>query len=328
MRAAVYDQIGASAEVLRVEDVPTPEPGPGEVRLRVELSGVNPTDWKSRSGLTSRGVDEFQVPHHDGVGVIDAVGDGVDPGRVGQRVWTWLAAAGNQWGTAAQWAVVPEHKAVVLPDGISAELAASLGVPAMTAHRVLFADGPVTGKTVLVAGGAGAVGHFAIELAKWAGARVATTVSNPEKAKLAAEAGADLVVNYTEAGAADQIRAFAPRFDRIVEVALGPNLELDLSVSGPETVVVTYAADGPDPVLPVRACMTANVTLRFILLYSVPEPALRQAAVDITDALEEGALTGLPVHHFRLDDCAAAHEAVEGRAVGKVIIDLAEEEPG
>jgi NADPH2:quinone reductase len=323
MRAAVYDRRGPAAEVLRITDVPRPEPGAGEVRVRIQASGVNPTDWKSRAGATPRPIDEFQIPNQDGAGVIDAVGEGVDPARVGQRVWVWMAAAGRRWGTAAEWTVLPAERAVRLPDGISMEFGASLGVPAITAHRCLFADGPVDGKAVLVAGGAGAVGHFAIELAKWAGARVATTVSNPEKAKLAAEAGADLVVNYTEAGAADRIRAFAPRFDRIVEVALGPNLELDLSVSGPGTVVVTYAADGPDPVLPVRACMTANVTLRFILLYTVPEAALRQAADDITAALKEGALTALPVHHFRLDDCAVAHEAVEGRAVGKVIIDLA-----
>lgn len=323
MRAAVYDRRGPAAEVLRITDVPRPEPGAGEVRVRIQASGVNPTDWKSRAGATARPIDEFQIPNQDGAGVIDAVGEGVDPTRVGQRVWVWMAAAGRRWGTAAEWTVLPAERAVRLPDGISMEFGASLGVPAITAHRCLFADGPVDGKAVLVAGGAGAVGHFAIELAKWAGARVATTVSNPQKGKLAAEAGADLVVNYTEPGAADQIRAFAPRFDRIVEVALGPNLELDLSVSGPETVVVTYAADGPDPVLPVRACMTANVTLRFILLYTVPDPALRQAADDITTALKEGALTALPVHHFRLDDCALAHEAVEGRAVGKVIIDLA-----
>ena len=323
MRAAMYDRKGPAAEVLRVTDAPRPEPGPGEVRVRVHASGINPTDWKSRAGATPRPIDEFQIPHHDGAGVIDAVGEGVDPGRVGQRVWVWLAASGRRWGTAAEWTVLPADRAVPLPDGISMDLGASLGVPAMTAHRCLFADGPVEGKAVLVAGGAGAVGHFAIELAKWAGARVVTTVSSQEKAKLAAQAGADLVVNYTDADAPDQVRAFAPRFDRIVEVALGPNLELDLSVSGPETVVVSYAADGPDPVLPVRACMTANVTLRFILLYGVPVPALRQAADDITRALQDGALTGLPVHHFALDDIAGAHEAVEGRAVGKVIVDLA-----
>ena len=185
MRAALYDRYGAGSEVLRVEEIERPEPGPGEVRVKIEYSGVNPTDWKSRSGATPRPIDGFQIPHHDGAGVIDAVGDGVDPGRIGQRVWTYMAAAGRKWGTAAQWTVVPARQAVPLPDGVSAELGASLGVPAMTAHRCLTADGPVDGKTVLVAGGAGAVGHFAIELAKFFGARVITTVSGPEKAELA-----------------------------------------------------------------------------------------------------------------------------------------------
>ncbi|HEX9624649.1 MAG TPA: NADPH:quinone reductase [Streptosporangiaceae bacterium] len=319
MRAAVYDQIGASAEVMRVEEVPTPEPGPGEVRLKVELSGVNPTDWKSRSGLTSRGIDEFQVPHHDGAGVIDAVGEGVDPGRVGQRVWTWLAAAGNRWGTCAQWSVVPERRAVPLPDGISGELAASLGVPAMTAHRVLFADGPVTGKTVLVAGGAGAVGHFAIELAKHAGARVVTTVSGPEKAELAAKAGADLVVNYREPDAAEAIREFGV-VDRVAEVDLNSNLGLDLAVLAPNSQIVTYAATATDPVVSVRACMNANVALRFVLLYGVPAEALDQAAADITTALRDGALSELPVHRYGLDDVVAAQDAVQAGAVGKVVV--------
>src|SRR5580693_5273589 len=238
VKAALYDRYGPARQVLRVEDVERPEPGPGEVRVRVEFSGVNPTDWKSRSGATPRPIDGFQIPHHDGAGVIDAVGAGVDPGRIGQRVWTWLAAASRKWGTAAELAVVPAQQAVALPDGVSAELAASLGVPALTAHRCLFADGPVAGKTVLVAGGAGAVGHFAIELAKFAGARVAATVSGPAKGELAARAGADLVVNYRDADAAAQLRAFAPQLDRIVELALGANLELDLAVSGPQTHIV------------------------------------------------------------------------------------------
>jgi NADPH:quinone reductase len=319
MRAALYDQIGASADVLRIEDVPTPEPGPGEVRLRVELSGVNPTDWKSRSGQTSRAVDGFQIPHHDGVGVIDAVGAGVDAGRVGQRVWTWLAAAGNKWGTAAQWSVVPGRQAIALPDGVSDELAVSLGVPAMTAHRVLFADGPVAGKTVLVAGGAGAVGHFAIELAKHAGARVVTTVSGPAKAELAAKAGADLVVNYREPGAAEKIREFGA-IDRVAEVDLSSNLELDLAVLSPNSQIITYAATATDPVLSVRACMNANVSLRFVLLYGVQAEALDQAAVDITTALRDGALSELPVHRYDLADVVAAQDAVQSGAVGKVVV--------
>jgi NADPH:quinone reductase len=322
MRAALYDRHGAARDVLRVEDVERPEPGPGQVRVRVEFSGVNPTDWKSRSGATPRPVDGFQIPHHDGAGVIDDVGEGVDPGRIGQRVWLYLAAAGSRWGTAAEWSVVPEYAAVPLPDGVSAELGATLGVPAVTAHRCLFADGPLDGKTVLVAGGAGAVGHFAIELAKHAGARVITTVSGPHKAELAAKAGADLVVNYREPDAASQISSFtgANGVDHVVEVALGANLQLDLAVTRPGARIVTYAAEAADPVLPVRACMSANVVLRFVLLYGVPPEAVRQAASDITAALADGALTELPVTKFPLDETAAAQDAVESGAVGKVLV--------
>ncbi len=320
MRAALYDQYGPAGAVLRVEDIECPEPGPGEVRVRIEASGVNPTDWKSRSGATPRPIDGFQIPHHDGAGVIDAIGQGVDSSRNGQRVWIWFAAATRRWGTAAQWSVVPEHQAVPLPDNASAELGASLGVPALTAHRCLFADGPVDGKNVLVAGGAGAVGHFAIELAKHAGARVVTTVSGPRKAELAAKAGADLVVNYRDADAADQIRSFAGPIDRVVELALGANLQLDLAVTSPFAQIVTYAAEAADPVLPVRACMTANVMLRFVLLYGVPAEALEQGARDITAALARGALTELPVTRYPLDEIVAAHGAVEAAAVGKILV--------
>lgn len=323
MRAAIYATPGPAGAVLHVADVPTPTPATGEVRVRLHVSGVNPTDWKTRSGATARAIEDFQIPNVDGAGVIDAVGPGVDAARAGERVWVWLAAHGRRWGTAAEYTVVPSEQAVRLPDSASFSLGASLGVPAMTAHRCLFADGPIKGKTVLVAGGAGAVGHFAIELAKWAGARVVSTVSTDEKAELAARAGADHVVRYTDGDAAEQIVRFTPRVDRIVEVALGTNLALDLSLSAPDTVIVNYAADGPDPVLPVRACMTANVVLRFMLLYTVPRPFMLDAARDITTALEADALTELPEHRFSLDDTAAAHDAVEARAVGKVLIDVA-----
>ncbi len=320
MRAALYDHYGPAREVLRVEEIERPEPGPGQVRVKVELSGINPTDWKSRNGATPRPIAGFQIPHHDGAGVIDAVGEGVEPGRAGQRVWVMLAAAGSPWGTAAQWCVVPAARALPLPDGASPELGAALGVPAVTAHRCLFADGPIEGRTVLVAGGAGAVGHFAIELAKQAGARVITTVSGPQKAELAAQAGADLVVNYKDADAAGQIRAFAGHVDRVVELALGANLELDLAVTAPMAQIVTYAAEPSDPALPVRACMNANVVLRFVLLYGVPAAAQAAAAADICAALAAGALTELPVTRFGLDDVAAAQEAVEAGTVGKVAV--------
>ena len=322
MKAALYDATGAARDVLKVTETERPEPGPGQVRVRVHASGINPTDYKARSGAVPRPMDDFQVPHQDGAGVIDAVGPGVDPSRVGQRVWVWFAAHGPQgkWGTAAEWTVVPERQAVPLPDEVDMEFGASLGVPAMTAHRCVFADGPVTGKTVLVAGGAGAVGHFAIELAKWGGARVVATVSSADKAELARQAGADLVVNYREGDVAEQVRPFAERVDRVVEVALTDNLEADLALSGPETVIITYAAQPEDPVLPVRKCMTANVTLRFVLLYMLPAEALDQAAADITEALRAGALTPLPVHRFGLDDIAAAHEAAENGVTGKVVV--------
>jgi NADPH2:quinone reductase len=319
MRACFYDHTGPARQVLRVGDVERPEPGPGQVRVRVALSGVNPTDVKSRGGLTPRRIDGFQVPHLDGTGVIDAVGPDVDAARVGERVWLWMAGAGK-WGTGAEWSVVPSEQAVALPSSASDELGACLGVPAMTAHWCLFADGSLDGANVLVAGGAGAVGHFAIQLAKRAGARVATTVSGPEKAKLAEAAGADLVVNYHDADARDQLRSFAAVMDRIVEVNLPANLDLDLDLAGPSTTIVTYAATSEDATLPTRRCMTANLTFRFVLLYGVRREALLTAASDITAAAAAGDLTELPVRRYPLDEAVAAHEAVEQGVVGKVVV--------
>ena len=320
MKAALYATTGAAADVLRVEEIDRPQPGPGEVLVRVRASGLNPTDYKARSGMTPRSIDGFQIPHQDGAGIIEAVGPGVDPGRVGERVWLWLAAAGRRWGTAAEWTVVPEQHASPLPDGASFELGASVGVPAMTAHYSLFCDGPVTGQTVLVAGGAGAVGHFAIELAKRAGARVITTVSSSEKAALAEKAGADLVVNYRSADAIQRIHAFAPAVDRVIELALGANLALDLAVAHPRGTIMTYAAEAADPALPVRPCMTAGIALKFMLLFTIPAAAREAAAADITAALAAGDLTSLPVHKYPLDHIVAAHEAVEAGVVGKIIV--------
>ncbi|MGA2530553.1 MAG: NADPH:quinone reductase [Acidimicrobiales bacterium] len=320
MKAAVYRQVGAARDVLHLDNVDRPEPKAGEVRIRVHISGVNPTDYKIRSGATPRPIEEFQIPHQDGAGVIDAVGAGVNPARVGEAVWIWFAAT-RRWGTAAEWTVVPEEQAVALPRGASMELGASLGVPAITAHRCLLADGPITGKSVLVAGGAGAVGHFAIELAHFCGARVATTVSSDAKARMAAAAGADLVVNYRRDDAGQQLREFAEHIDRIVEVNLPANFDLDLSLAGPETTIVTFAATAEDPRLPVRACMSANLVLRFVLIYGLAIQDLLSATEDITRAIAAHALTELPVHRFALDDVVSAHEAVEAGVVGKVLVD-------
>jgi NADPH2:quinone reductase len=323
MLAAIYTG-GGDSDALRVTEVETPEPGPGEVRVRIVISGVNPTDWKSLRGAPAPEWG-FAVPNQDGAGVIDAVGDGVPEARVGQRVWLLLAARDRQWGTAAQYSIVPAERAVALPDSAPFELGASLGVPALTAWHCLTTDGPLNELTVLVSGGAGAVGNMAIQLARWGGAtQVIATVSGPEKAALAHTAGAHVVVNYRDADAADQIRAAAPDgVDRIVEVALDANLELDLAVAAPHAVITSYAATPESQAeLPVRQLMAANLALRFMLLYTVRPVELRAAIDAVSTAVAEGVLHALPLHRFPLDQIGAAHAAVESGAIGKVLIDL------
>jgi NADPH:quinone reductase len=323
MRAIAYESLGPS-DVLQLVDVGTPEPGPGEVRVRVYVSAVNPTDWKQRSGSTvSRMPFPRMVPNQDGAGVIDAVGPGVDSRRVGERVWLWMAMTPHGLGTAQEYVCLPERHVVRLADEVSFDLGASLGVPAVTAAVALFGDGRLSGKNVLVAGGAGAVGHFAIQLAIRDGARVITTVSSAAKAELAHAAGADVVVNYRDKDAAGAIREAAPDgIDRIVEVALAQNLPLDLDVIKPGGTIVTYAAAGEEPRIPVRRLMTANLSLKFLLLYNAGDEALDAAIREVSSALVDGALTELPGQRFPLEETAAAHDAVEGGAVGKVLIDV------
>ncbi|MGC9222061.1 MAG: NADPH:quinone reductase [Solirubrobacteraceae bacterium] len=324
MRAATYGQPGPDT-TLTVRDLPTPEPGPGEVRVRVAISGVNPTDWKSRVRVGAPMSGPFQVPNQDGAGTIDAVGDGVAHERVGQRVWLYFAAMDNVWGTAAEYCVLPAERAVPLPDDASFELGASLGVPALTAAYCLNSDRPVAGRTVLVTGGAGAVAHAAIQLARFQGAaQVITTVSSEAKAELARTAGADTVVNYHDPDAAHQIRAAAPSgVDTIVEVALAGNIEMDLDVAAQHAVITAYAAD-PDTVarVPVRRLMAANLLLRCVLLYGVPTGDLAAAVQQTKEAVAAHALTTMPLHRYTLDQAQTAHDAVAQGAIGKVVIDL------
>lgn len=340
MKAVVYSQAGDSG-VLQVVERDVPEPGPGQVRVRIVRSAVNPTDWKSRSGGGSAtpmdGAD--QVPHQDGAGVVDAVGHGVDPGRTGQRVWIWQGAhSGPLGGTAQQFALVPAERAVPLIGSASFDLGASLGVPALTAHRCLtineggpsqLGPGALTDRTVLVTGGAGAVGHAAIQLAAWAGARVITTISSDEKAALATAGGAHHVVNYRTQDAAATIRDLAPDgVDTIVEVAAARNAELDVAVIGLHGAVAIYADDGGAPItLPVRPLMMPNARWQFVLLYSEPGPAKRASIAAVQDAVAAGALevgehAGLPLHHFSLEQTAQAQDAVQHGAIGKVLIDV------
>jgi NADPH:quinone reductase len=323
MLAAIYENAGSSS-VLHLREIPVPDPGPGEVRVKVAVSGANPTDWKRRR-RSAPPEGDFQIPNQDGAGTIDAVGTGVSHDRVGERVWVLMAAHNSRYGTAAEYTVVPADLAIPLPDHASFELGASLGVPALTASYCLNADGPIAGQTVLVSGGAGAVGHAAIQLARFEDAgHVVATISGPEKAELARAAGADTVVNYRDPDVVDQIRAAVPYgIDQFVEVALHRNLELDIAVAAPHSVITSYAADEDSVArVPVRQLMGPNMTLRFMLLYTVPPRQLRAAIERTRDAVAAGALTTLPIHRFTLEQIADAHDAVEQGAVGKVVIDL------
>ncbi|MBC3842161.1 NADPH:quinone reductase [Streptacidiphilus sp. 4-A2] len=334
MKSIIYTRSGGS-DVLELRERPVPEPGPGEVRVRVSLSGVNPTDWKRRS---AGGGEPEQVPNQDGSGVVDAVGPGVAGARLGERVWLWEAAWQRADGTAQEYLVLPERQAVPLPDNASLELGAGLGIPAMTAHRALtlgaggperLAPGALAGRTVLVAGGAGAVGNAAIQLARWAGATVLSTVSGPEKAALARAAGAHHTVDYRAGDAAAAIRALAPGgVDLVVEVATAGNAPLDVSVLAPNGAVAFYAdGSGAEVTLPVRELMTRNLSWHGVLIYTIPLEAKLNAVAAIGRAVAEGALrggaeAGLPWHRYPLERTADAHDAVQGAVVGKVLIEV------
>ena len=339
MKSVVYSRTG-DPSVLRLVDRDVTEPGPGEVRVRVVVSGVNPTDWKSRLGSGDGAAPPFPevTPNQDGAGVVDALGEGVVDVSVGDRVWVYLAGHQRPTGTAQEYTNLPAGRVVRLPGGTSFDIGASLGVPAMTAHRALTVseDGPgrlhpgaLAGQVVLVAGGAGAVGHAAIQLARWAGATVLTTVSGAAKAALATAAGAHHVINYRDEDAATALKKVAPEgVDLVVEVAAAANAQLNLDVVKPRASVAIYANDGGGEfTLDVRQNMIKNLRYQFVLLYTVGEAALRAAAEDITLALVDEALpiaedAGLPLHRFPLARTADAHQAVQDGAVGKVLIDV------
>ena len=340
MRAVTYRETGPSS-VLQVVERDVPDPGPGEVRVKLSRSGVNPTDWKFRSGGMPGGMAYDAItPGQDGAGIVDAVGAGVEDVQVGDRVWLVLAQHGRPHGTAAEYTVQPASRVVPLPEGASYDLGASVGVPAVTAHRALTsADGGPTrlgpgaldGKSVLVAGGAGAVGNAAVQLARWAGATVITTVSSEEKAGLARAAGAHHVINYRDSDATKEILAVArDGVDIAVEVAPAQNIGIDLEVVRVHGLVSIYANNGGDEVtIPLRAAFGKNLRIQFLILYTLKDDLVRAATEDVTAAIEAGALrigedAGLPLHHFPLEDLAAAHDTVEGGAVGKVLLDVAD----
>lgn len=335
----VFRQTG-DPSVIRPEQLEIPAPGPGEVLVRMAVSGVNPTDWKSRAGDGSGAAPPagWQIPNHDGAGIIVGVGNGVDPVLLHERVWTHESAYQRPWGTAAEYTVVPARNTVLLGPDASYELGAALGVPFLTAHRCLTLGesmpnrldaGALTGRTVLVQGGAGAVGNAAIQLGAWSDAVVIATVSSPAKAQLAAAAGATHVIDYTRQDVATEVRKIVPHgVDVVVEVAAAQNAAIDAEVLALHGAVAIYAGVPSDQVtVPLRAQMALNAQWHYVLLYTLPARAKAVAVEDVAAAVMDGAISvgddvGLPTHRFPLEHAADAHAAVEAGAVGKVLVTI------
>lgn len=326
MQAAFYESTGPAREVLHVGQIELPEPGPGEVRVRVVCSGVNPSDVKSRVGLRNKTLPFPRiVPHSDGAGVVEAVGPGVAPARIGERVWIWNAAWKRAWGTAAEYVVLPSAQAVHLPDEVGFDAGACLGIPALTAYHCAAVDGGVAGKSVLVAGGAGAVGHYAVQCARLLGARqVIATVSSEAKARLALDAGADLAVDYRREDAAVRIReaTAGAGVDRIIEVDIAANSALDLQVLKQGGDVVVYGSGAGEFKLPFFPLIVQNVRLRFFIVYELDAAARGQAEAHLTAWLRRGALAHNVARRVPLAEIVQAHELVEsGQAMGNVVVD-------
>ncbi len=323
MRAAWYSDFGSADEVLEVGETDAPNAGEGEVRVRLHASGINPVDVKRRAG--GRGTSEAArvIPHLDGAGVIDAVGEGVSADRLGQRVWVYEAP-----GTAADLVAIDAQRAVPLPDGASFNDGSCLGIAALTAHRCVFADGSVEGQTLLVTGGAGAVGHYAIQFAALDGARVISTVSGPEKGELATLAGASEVINYREQSVAERVLDLTDGHgvDRLVEVEFGGNLTDAVAATRIGGVIATYASQSePEPRIPFYQLMYRNLVVRFEIVFFMPEEAKSAAVSDITRLLGEGRLQHNVAEVFSLAQVIEAHQAVEAGPVGKVILNVGPE---
>jgi len=325
MRAAYYERNGAAREVLRVADVDTPDPGPGEVRVRLVTSGVNPSDVKGRAGLTRKIAFPRVIPHSDGAGEIDRVGEGVSSSRVGERVFIWNGQWRRAFGTAAEAIVLPAEQAVRLPANVGMEAAACLGIPAFTAYQAVDLAGVREGSTVLVAAGAGAVGHYAIQFAKRAKASVITTVSSPAKAVLARQAGADHVIDYRQENVGERVMAVTGRrgVDAVIEVDLAANARLLPDLLAPNGVVAIYGSGAPVASIPFQFMLQNSIALKFFLVYLMPSALRERASADITRMLERGELIHNVAHTFELGDIVAAHEAVEaGKAMGNIVVHI------
>lgn len=325
MRAAFYERTGPARDVLQLSDLPDPSPAPGEVRVRLQWSGINPSDMKSRAGLRTA-VLPFPriIPHSDGMGIIDAVGSGVDFARIGQRVWTWNAAWGRAFGTAAQYVVLPQRQAVPLPAGVSGEAGACFGIPALTALHAVLVDGGVEGKTVLVAGGAGAVGHYAVQFARLLGAaHVIATVSTSRKAEIARIAGARTVIDYKTENVAERVRETTKGqgIDRIIEVDMAANAALDLDLIRAGGHCVVYGSNAPQFSLQFSPLILKNIGLRFFIVYNLTDEDRLHAVSRLDNLLERNELIHNIAERLPLERIADAHDLLEqGRAIGNVVL--------
>jgi NADPH:quinone reductase len=326
MKAVWYERAGPAAEVLTYGETPTPQAAAGEVRVRLEASGVNPADVQRRGGSYQTMAFPRVIPNSDGAGVIDQIGAGVTRLKVGQRVWLFNGQRNERaLGTAAEYIALAERLVAPLPDQLSFAQGATLGIPCMTAWSCLFADGPIAGQTVMVTGGAGAVGHYAVQLAKWGGARVITTVSSAAKAEQARSAGADLTVNYRTDDVVEKAIAFTDGrgVDRVIDVDFGGNIATTLKLMATNSTIAVYATNGNrEPVVPIRELMSKCITLRTLVLYALPWPLLSAAQADIMKWLDAGRRIHNVAGQFPLRETAQAHLAVEkGDKLGTVIVD-------
>jgi len=328
VKAVWYERTGAAPDVLNFGEMPTPEAGPGEVRIRLEASGVNPADVGRRAGNYRAMEFSRVIPNSDGAGVIDQLGDGVTQFSVGQRVWLFNGQRnGRAFGTAAEYIALADYLVTPLPDDVSFAAGATLGIPCMTAWCCLFGDGPIAGQTVLVTGGAGAVGHYAVQLAKAGGARVIATVSSAIKDMEARLAGADLVVNYRTDDVVAKVMEFTEQrgVDRVVDVDFGGNIATTLKLMAMNSTIAVYATNGNrSPVIPMRELMEKCIALRALVLFALPPPLLATAQADISKWLAAGPRIHNIAAQFPLSETVQAHLAVEkGDKLGTVIVDCA-----
>jgi NADPH2:quinone reductase len=325
MRAAYYTQNGPANAVLKLGEVEMPRPGPGEVRVKLATSGVNPSDVKARSGATRKIAYPRVIPHSDGAGEIDMVGDGVSATRIGERVWVWNAQWLRPFGTCAEYVALPSAQAVRLPANTSFEVGACLGIPAMTAYHAVAVVRAAPGVTLLVAGGAGAVGHYAVQFAKAAGATVIATISSPEKAQAARAAGADHTIDYRRDDVGERVMALTAKkgVDAIIEVDFAANAKLAPAVLRERGTIVIYGTGAPQSGIPGMFFLRNAIALKFIYVYELNAVERAAALGAITRALAAGSLTTLFGQTFPLADVAGAHEAVEqGKILGNVVIDI------